>query len=94
MLGIPRSHTKIPIEYYVLSRPRGEGKLLGFLGPQPIYETVIDQSNKRYSYAGVASRDAKGAVHVDALRPGEWIVGAALIYVSEDTADPPKQHSS
>jgi hypothetical protein len=78
----------LPIEYYVLADPSGEGPVIGYLAGKPFTRTVIDRWGHRYRYVGLAARHRNGQYDVRSLHPGEWIVPPGLVYALESAITP------
>jgi len=66
--------------YFQLSDIRDEGPILGYYAGRAIPAAVIDESGRRYLYAGIAPRRFDGRPDVEALRRGEWLVQPGLVY--------------
>lgn len=73
----------MPVEYYVLSRPRFEGMAVGMIDGRTITDVAIDAAGERYRYVGVAAKDTRGRYDVHSQRDGEWIVEHGLVYRTE-----------
>lgn len=74
------------IEYSLLHHTKMDGPVIGTYMDQPIAEAVIDESGRRYVYAGLAPRRRGGRFDTEALRPGEFILQPGLIYRGEFAA--------
>jgi hypothetical protein len=64
----------------VLIGPQADGPVLGFYAGHPIAAAVVDDSGRRYVYAGVVPRRHTGRYDFTALGPDEWVVDPGLIY--------------
>jgi hypothetical protein len=69
-----------PIEYFMLNGARPSGLTIGSLGDRAISEFVTDYFGKRYRYVGLAPRKWNGAIDVDRLGAGEFILPPCLVY--------------
>ncbi|HUA78019.1 MAG TPA: hypothetical protein VMA86_10130 [Acetobacteraceae bacterium] len=68
------------IEYSLLHHAKADGPVIGTYMDHPIAEAVIDESGKRFVYAGLAPRKRGGRLDVEALGPGEFILRPGLVY--------------
>ena len=69
-----------PIEYLTVYEPVPSGPSIGCFDGRDIPQTIDDAFGRRYEFVGVAPRDWKGRIDVDALADGEFIVGSGLVY--------------
>ncbi|HWA80756.1 MAG TPA: hypothetical protein VG848_10670 [Acetobacteraceae bacterium] len=74
------------IEYSLLHHTTMDGPVIGTYMDQPIAEAVIDETGRRYVYAGLVPRGRGGRFDTGALRPGEFILQPGLIYRGEFAA--------
>jgi hypothetical protein len=66
--------------YSIMVGPRPVGATIGVYRGLPIAERVVDQFNRRFTFAGVIGRRRDGQYDVDALKPGQFVVEPGLVY--------------
>ena len=66
--------------YSIMVGPRPVGATIGVYRGLPIAEQVVDQFNRRFTFAGVIGRRRDGQYDVDALKPGQFVVEPGLVY--------------
>jgi hypothetical protein len=79
----PRIGPIRPIEYAILHRTRNAGEVVAHYLDEPVYQTVIDEFDRRYRYGGLAKRLPNGEFDFKALGRGEFILLPGLVYVAE-----------
>lgn len=79
----PRLGPIPPIEYAILYRTRNAGEIVALYRGTQVYQTVIDEFDRHYSYGGLAPRRADGEFDFKALGRGEFILLPGLLYVAE-----------
>ena len=72
-------------DYSILRRTKASGDLVGVFHDQPIYEQVIDEYGRAYSYVGLAPLRRDGSFDVGGLGPGEFVLPPGLLYRSEES---------
>ena len=60
-------------EYSLLYQASGIGAVIGSYRDQPIYETLVDEFDRTYTYLGLAQRRPDGSIDGDAIAPGEYV---------------------
>ena len=66
--------------YSIMVAPRPVGATIGVYRGLPIAERVVDQFDRRFTFAGVIGRRRDGQYDVDALKPGQFVVEPGLVY--------------
>ena len=66
--------------YSIMVAPRPAGAMIGVYRGQPIAERVVDQFDRRFTFAGVIGRRRDGQYDVDVLKPGQFVVEPGLVY--------------
>ena len=72
-------------EYRKLTEVRPAGPAVCSFRGQVVSSAVIDESGRRYVYAGIVSDSCYGHYEVDLLGPDEWIVEPSLIYRGDNS---------
>jgi hypothetical protein len=83
----PKVSRNLPFEYFLLGNAQLSGAVVAHVGKRPIRETVIDAGGRQYRFVGLAGREDRGRLDVEALRPGEWIVEPNLVYAANEKPD-------
>ncbi len=83
-------------DYAILHHTTGSGELIGSYRDHPIYEQVIDEFGRVYSYLGLAPCRRDGSFDVDSFGPGEFALPPGLLYLCEEAKvkSVPKKASS
>lgn len=71
-------------DYAILQHTVGSGELIGSYRDQPIYEQVIDEFGRAYTYLGLAPCRRDGSFDVDSFGPGEFVLPPGLLYLCEE----------
>ena len=79
MYRIPASPQRADT-YSIMVEPRPAGATIGLYRGLPIAERVVDQFNRRFTFAGIIGRRRDGQYDVDALKPGQFVVEPGLVY--------------
>ncbi len=75
-------------EYSLLYQASGIGAVIGSYRDQPIYETLVDEFDRTYTYLGLAQRRPDGSIDGDAIAPGEYVFLPGLLYRRDHHRDP------
>ena len=71
--------------------PRPAGATIGLYRGLPIAERVVDQFDRRFTFAGIIGRRRDGQYDVNALKPGQFVVEPGLVYDLESGEGREKQ---
>ena len=66
--------------YSIMVEPRPAGATIGLYRGLPIAERVVDQFDRRFTFAGIIGRRRDGQYDVNALKPGQFVVEPGLVY--------------
>ena len=66
--------------YSIMVEPRPAGVTIGLYRGLPIAERVVDQFDRRFTFAGIIGRRRDGQYDVNALKPGQFVVEPGLVY--------------
>ena len=66
--------------YSIMVKPRPAGVTIGLYRGLPIAERVVDQFDRRFTFAGIIGRRRDGQYDVNALKPGQFVVEPGLVY--------------
>jgi hypothetical protein len=72
--------------YSIMVEPRPAGATIGLYRGLPIAERVVDQFDRRFTFAGIIGRRRDGQYDVNALKPGQFVVEPGLVYDLETAA--------
>jgi len=77
--------------YSIMVEPRRAGATIGLYRGLPIAERVVDQFDRRFTFAGIIGRRRDGQYDVNALKPGQFVVEPGLVYDLETAEGGGKQ---
>ena len=66
--------------YSIMVEPRPAEVTIGLYRGLPIAERVVDQFDRRFTFAGIIGRRRDGQYDVNALKPGQFVVEPGLVY--------------
>lgn len=71
-------------DYAILHHTTGAGLLIGSFRDHPIYEQVIDEFGRAYTYLGLAPCRRDGSFDIGAFQPGEFVLPPGLLYLCDE----------